>query len=154
MLNFKRTKRVTLFVAIIFSVCVNFSQWYSAHTFKKEVLSHHEQIFSNIRLLSSLNTHNIDLLMREGHYINKHDGSQEVIMCPECGDGGEGSYVWPEVVPSEGDPAGNTFEQIRSDTQAIDIIVESLVKGEQGQTHALMLHLEKLKGKMPVHQDK
>ena len=150
MLNFKRTKRVTLFVAIIFSVCMNFSQWYSTYTFKKEVLSHHEQIFSNIRLLSSLNTHNIDLLMREGHYINKHKDGHEVPVCPECADGGEGSYAWPEVVPIEGDPVGNTFEQIRSDIQAIDIILESLVKGEQGQTHSLMLHLEKLKGKMPI----
>ena len=88
--------------------------------------------------------------MREGHYINKHKEGHEVPVCPECADGGKDSYVWPIPDPAEGEPAGNTFEQIRSDIQAIDIILESLVKGEQGQTHSLMLHLEKLKGKMPI----
>ena len=154
MLNFKRIKCVTLFVAVIFSICINCFQLYSAHTFKKEVLSHHEQIFTNIKLLSTLSTHNIDLLMREGHYINRHDGSHQVILCPECGDGGKGSYVWPIPDPVEGDPVGNTFEQIRSDKQAIDFILESLVSSEQNKTHSLMIHLEKFKGKIPLYQNK
>ena len=143
-------KRVTLFVAIVLPICINFFQWYSAHTFKKEILSRHEQIFTNIRLLSTLNTHNIGLLMRESHYINKHDGIHQVLVCPECGDGGKDSYVWPVLEPTKGDSAKNTFKQIRSDTQAIDVILGSLVSGEQCQTHSLMIHLEKLKGKMPL----
>ena len=159
-LNFKKTKRATLFISLFLSCSVNFYLLYSNYNYKKRLIDTNTHIFTQLERMSSLNVHNMDLMMRNSHYINGHTSKSP--MCPECGPS-EYRHWTPNstndmlkigggITPDERIEDENVpyrYAQIIQDIDLMELMIDSMLECEFKQNTKLWIQYQKLRGDIP-----